>query len=546
MSLPRYLINFDSTSLPTHFFDVVVIGSGVAGLSTAIRLGKSFRVALLTKTELSHTATRYAQGGIAAAVGVGDTPDLHYKDTIETGRGLSDPKAVRVLTNEGPECIKELAAWGVTFDREKGRFSLAREGGHSRARVVHSRDTTGSEVETNLVQIVTGLSNVSIQERVFAVDLLTEDGRCVGVLAMDSDKPLIFLTRAVVMAAGGMGQLYSTTTNPPICTGDGLAMAYRAGARLADVEFLQFHPTTLHISLSPRFLISEAVRGEGAYLRDNQGRRFMADVHPLAELAPRDVVVREMILVMRKTGQDHVYLDLTRIPEERFRHRFPAIYERLIEKGFDIARDMIPVSAAAHYMSGGIKTDLDGRTNIPGLFAVGEVAYTGVHGANRLASNSLLEGLVFSRRASRALETSLERESSKEVNPSTSSGQVFSLRYDYNRLVKKFDIHLERQELQKTMMEWVGVLRSGERLNRALDFFQSRRDLLYTRFDSPQALELQNMLTVGKLMATAAFIREESRGSHWREDFPYEDDEKWLKHITLSRDEEDIEVEIGK
>lgn len=538
MSLPRYLINFDTTSLPAHSFDVVIIGSGVAGLSTAIRLGKSFKVALLTKTELSHTATRYAQGGIAVAVGAGDSPDLHFRDTIETGRGLSDPKAVRVLTNEGPECIEELAGWGVTFDKEKGKFSLAREGGHSRARVVHARDVTGSEVETNLVQIVTDLPNVSIRERIFASDILTEDGKCVGALAMDSDKPAIFLAKAVVMAAGGMGQLYSITTNPLICTGDGLAMAYRAGALLTDVEFLQFHPTTLHISSSPRFLISEAVRGEGAYLRDKQGRRFMVNVHPQAELAPRDVIVREMVLMMRKTGQDHVYLDLTRMPEERFRRRFPAIHERLFENGFDVSRDMIPVSSAAHYMSGGIETDLNGQTSIPGLFAVGEVAYTGVHGANRLGSNSLLEGLVFSRRASRALENLLERESLKEAN--------FSFRYDYNRLVKKFDINLERQELQKTMTEQVGVLRSAEGLNRALDFFQSRRDLLYTGFDSAPALELQNMLTVGRLVAMAALIREESRGSHWREDFPYEDDEKWLKHITLSRNEEDIEVEIGK
>lgn len=533
----RYLVDFDADTLPKYPFDVLIIGSGVAGLSTALWVGKSFKTALLTKTELSHTATRYAQGGIAVAIGSGDSPEDHFKDTMETGRGLSDPKAVRILTTEGPECIKELEAFGVVFDKEKGNFSLAREGGHSRARVVHTKDATGSEVETHLVSQIKTLPNVTIFEDIFVLDLLTDDGRCIGALALNKGKLSVFLASAVMIAAGGMGQLYSVTTNPPISTGDGLAMAFRAGANLADTEFLQFHPTALHVSGTPRFLISEAVRGEGAYLRDEKGNRFAQDAHPLAELAPRDVVVREMVLTMRKQGKGHLYLDCTHLPKEKFRERFPSIFEELRSRGFDPSKDMIPVSPAAHYMSGGIKTDLDGRTDLTGLFACGEVACSGVHGANRLASNSLLEGLVFSRRASRAI--------SQYVAGYSKSTDI-SLKHTAIRAKTRINVGKERKSLQEMMMKGVGVLRDEKGLKEALDFLKFREDLLNAEFKDTAGFELQNMITVGEIMATAALTREESRGSHWREDFPFEDDENWLKHITLKRGEEGIEIEASR
>lgn len=535
--VPRYLADFDADTLPKHLFDVLIIGSGVAGLSTALWVGKSFKTALLTKTELSHTATRYAQGGIAAAVGSGDSPESHFRDTIETGRGLSDPKAVRVLTTEGPECIKELEAFGVVFDKEKGSFSLAREGGHSRARVVHTKDATGSEVETHLVSQIKSLPKVTIFEDIFVLDLLTDNGRCLGAIALNKGKLNVFVASVVMLAAGGMGQLYPVTTNPPISTGDGLAMAFRAGVNLADTEFLQFHPTALHVSDIPRFLISEAVRGEGAYLRDEKGNRFAADAHPLAELAPRDVVVREMVLTMRKNGTDHLYLDCTHIPGGKFRERFPSILAELKARGFDPSKDMIPVSPAAHYMSGGIKTDLDGRTDLNGLFACGEVACSGVHGANRLASNSLLEGLVFSRRASHAIS---------ECLAGSAKSTDISVKHAASRAKTQINVGKERKSLQDAMMKGVGVLRDEKGLKKALDFIKFREDLLNVEFKDAAGFELQNMITVGEIMATAALTREESRGSHWREDFPFEDDENWLKHITLRRGEEGIDVEVSR
>jgi L-aspartate oxidase len=340
-----------------------------------------------------------------------------------------------------------------------------------------------------------------------------------------------------MLAAGGMGQLYSVTTNPSISTGDGLAMAFRASVNLADTEFLQFHPTALHVSDTPRFLISEAVRGEGAHLRDEKGNRFAQDAHPLAELAPRDVVVREMVLTMRKQGKDHLYLDCTHIPKEKFRERFPSIFEELRSRGFDSSKDMIPVSPAAHYMSGGIRTDLDGRTDLTGLFACGEVACSGVHGANRLASNSLLEGLVFSRRASRAI--------SQYVAGYSKSTDI-SLKHTAIRAKTQINVGKERKSLQDAMMKGVGVLRDEKGLKEALDFLKFREDLLNAEFKDTAGFELQNMITVGEIMATAALTREESRGSHWREDFPFEDDENWLKHITLRRGKEGIEIEVSK
>ncbi len=523
---PRYLTDFDLTELPSLAFDAVVIGSGVAGISTAYHLGKTAKVAVLTKSELSLTATRYAQGGIAAAVGEGDSPESHFEDTIQTGRGLCDEEAVRVLVTEGPSEIATLREIGAAFDcRPGGSLSLTLEAGHSCARVVHSKDTTGGEVESTLAATVRSMPGVSIFERVFVIDVITDDKRSVGVLAVLNGRLTAFLAPVVVLAAGGMGQLYSVTTNPPISTGDGLAMAYRAGAMLTDIEFVQFHPTALHTSVSPRFLISEAVRGEGAYLVDERGVRFMVDRHPMAELAPRDVVVRGEFEVMRATDTDHVYLDCRHLGGPYFAERFPAINDELLSNGIEVARDLIPVTPAAHYMSGGIKVDLDGRTGIDGLYACGEVACTGVHGANRLASNSLLEGLVFSRRAATNARAYIDEHGARAVPPLKSITADDGGTQTKGRAVMA--------ELKDRMQESAGVIRSAKSLTAVLDFIGANASYTFPGGPWADDYELSNMLTVGYIIAMAARTREESRGSHWRQDFPDENDETWRRHIAV-------------
>lgn len=533
---PRYLVDFNLKNLPVLCFDVVVVGSGVAGISSVYHLGKDTKTALLSKSELSLTATRYAQGGIAAAVGRGDSPENHFEDTIRTGRGLSNEEAVRTLVNEGPAEIDTLQKIGAIFDMSGRHLSLTLEAGHSFPRVVHSKDTTGGEVEATLARTVKDMPNVSIFERVFVIDVLTDDEGSKGVLGVLNGKLTAFLAPAVILAAGGVGQLYATTTNPSISTGDGLAMAYRAGATLTDLEFVQFHPTALNIPESPRFLISEAVRGEGAYLKDKNGVRFMVGRHKLAALAPRDVVVREMVIRMRETQDSQMYLDCRHMGHDFFSERFPAIYEELVEHGIDVDTQMIPITPAAHYMSGGVKTDLNGQTDIPGLFAAGEVACTGVHGANRLASNSLLEGLVFSRRAAAAalrfISMTTPHESKKlkyTIGPGAGT----------ERAARSIIT-----ELREIMEKDAGVVRTAESLKRALDFIDKHGQ--YLRPDAAWAddYELSNMLTVGMLVATAALEREESRGSHWREDFPEENDARWLKHIGLAAGGDEPNVSI--
>ncbi len=538
--VPRYLVNFDSSELPQHEFDVIIVGSGVAGLSCAYHLDRSLKVAVITKTELSYTATRYAQGGIAAAIGEQDSIKDHFNDTIDVGRGLCDLDAVEVLVAEGPDCIAELQQLGVPFDHQKGNLNLGLEAGHSFPRVVHTKDFTGSEVQIHLVDAVKGLSNVSIFEAVFVVDILTEESKAEGLLLLKDHQLSVFTAPTIVLAAGGMGQLFSVTTNPPISTGDGLAIAYRAGAVLSDAEFIQFHPTALHVPASPRFLISEAVRGEGAHIIDRNGNRFLVDVYPEAELAPRDEVVRQMFLTMRETNEDHVYLDCRHMGEDKFKIRFPAIYEKLVEHGINVAKDLIPISPAAHYMSGGVKTDLEGHTNIPGLMACGEVACTGVHGANRLASNSLLEGLVFSRRVAKAIEHDKLKVKNKR------KGGI-KIKHDFAFNPVNAEVIYERQRLQETMQRWGSVLRSEGSLSTVFRFLEERKDVSSMGFDSLGGFELLNLLILARIVNTACLRREESRGSHWREDFPYEDDEKWLKHILIGTDEDgQMTVQIAR
>ncbi len=529
--MPRYLINYSLKQLPTENYPVVVMGSGVAGLSAALAMARDYRVALLTKTALDQTATSRAQGGIASALGPGDTPELHKQDTLVSGKGLCEEKMVEILVREGPHRVRELIDdIGADFERVDGKLALTTEGGHSRARVVYARgDATGSEVEASLVRFLRNEEHVEIFENHFAIDIVTGPEGCCGLLAMDNEKGEIrfFRSPAVVLAAGGMGQLYAVTTNPSICTGDGVAMALRAGAEVADIEFMQFHPTSLHLPEIPRWLISEAVRGEGAHLVDQSGRRFMVGLHPLAELAPRDIVVNEMVKVMKDQEVDHLLLDATVIGTDRLKQRFPTIYRHCLEAGIDITRTPIPVSPAAHHMSGGMVTDSWGQSVVPGLYGCGEVACTGVHGANRLASNSLLEGLVFSRRIGEAIYRRMEECGSEPP----AAGQE----YVFERRRSRITARLLRGLIQQMMQDDMGFRRSREGLEEAALFLQGNTDVLQAEYHTIQGFEVQNMLTLANLMVQAALMREESRGCHFRIDFP-EPREEWRKHIVYRRD----------
>src|SRR5687767_7755063 len=399
----RYLVPFKASRLPQQFTDVLIIGGGVAGLRAAIAASDSAEVLLLTKDTIDQSNTWYAQGGIAAVLQPLDSVESHINDTKIGGAGLCDDEAVRITVEEGPQRVLELLNWGINFDKKQGNpydLAFTREGGHSFARILHAYgDATGRELAQTLINTVRGRENVRVSERSFAIDLLTHEGKCVGALAYFNNQINIIWAKRTILASGGAGQLYRESTNPPIATADGHAMAYRAGAAMQDMEMVQFHPTTLYVAGSSRALITEAVRGEGAYLVDRNGKRFMKDYHESAELAPRDVVSRAIVEQIRKTHFSHVYLDVRHLPNPEFRERFPQLARLLDEFGIDASKDLIPIHPAAHYMIGGIDVDGWGRSSLPGLYAVGEASCTGLHGANRLGSNSLLEGLAFGARA---------------------------------------------------------------------------------------------------------------------------------------------------
>ncbi|MHB8840798.1 MAG: L-aspartate oxidase [Candidatus Aquicultor sp.] len=523
--IPRYLVNFNTDNIDKVATDVVVVGSGVAGLSAALEISKQFDVALVTKSELKETATWYAQGGVATAVSPEDSPKLHLKDTLEAGAGLCDREAVDVLVNEASDRIGELIRLGAKFDWQGDHIGLSREGGHRLARILHSGDATGSEIEATLIRTAEAWKSVQVFENRFSLDVLVENGRCAGIICLDeaTGRLVVHFAKAVILATGGAGQLFSVTTSPTISTGDGIAMAYRAGAVVTDMEFMQFHPTALDKDAMPRFLITEAMRGEGAYLRDCNGERFMVGKHPLAELAPRDVVTREMVRVMHRCDDSPVYLDATHLPKEKLKERFPNIWAHCREKGINISKDFIPVRPAAHYTIAGVKTDLDGRTTIPGLYATGETACTGVHGANRLASNSLLEGLVFSKRITETVIAKLSEEE-QETNPG------IHVAYDLDRPDIKVDFKRERQWLQKLMTDYVGVVRSESGLEYAISQLDTKHELLKAGFVQLEGFELQNMITLAGLFARSALERKETRGVHCREDYP-EPSNAWLRHI---------------
>jgi L-aspartate oxidase len=528
----RYLLGFNTDECAQHTCDVLVVGSGIAGLVAALDASKTRTVSLITKARLTEANTWYAQGGIAGAVGEADSVDLHLADTLVVGAGLCDEDVVRAVVGEAPQALTELQATGMHFDlAEGGQVALAREGGHSLPRVLHSGDATGAAVQEALTRAVRASEHVEVFEQRFLVDLLTSGERCVGAFVIDAEtgEREVFWAGAIVLATGGAGQAFRVTTNPLIATGDGLAAAWRAGAEVADLEFVQFHPTALDHEAAPRFLITEALRGEGAFLLDCNEERFMLGVHPLAELAPRDVVSREIERVMQRCERKSVWLDARHLGEEYLKARFPTIWEACLEAGYDLSRDLLPVAPAAHYIVGGVRVDIDGRTSVPGLYASGEVTASGLHGANRLASNSLLEGLVFSRRIVRALDVDDEVVEIPE-HVSASPGRVAP-----GTTAAGCDPAEAPTLLRDTMQRLVGMSRTDAGLAEAAGVLGDISCVVDMTSARQSDLELANLTTVATLITHAAWLRTESRGCHSRIDFPERDDEHWRVRTVFRR-----------
>jgi L-aspartate oxidase len=513
--------------------DFLVVGSGVAGLRAAIGLAAAGRVLVLTKASPAESNTGYAQGGIAAAVGGDDTPALHAADTIRAGDGLCDEAAVAVLVEQGPPLVRELIDWGARFDRgPDGRPALGREAAHSVRRVLHAGDATGREIGRVLWDRVNAVAGVTTIDHAFVTDLLIEGGRVRGAAYLDRDAVRIEVSaRAILLATGGAGQTFRETTNPVVATGDGIALAYHAGARVADLEFVQFHPTALSVEGAPRFLISEALRGEGARLVNVHDEAFMLRYHPDGDLAPRDIVSRGIAREVERTGAP-VHLVLSHLDPEFVVRRFPTIAAMCRQVGLDLARDPIPVGPAAHYVMGGVDTDEWGRTSLPGLYAAGEVACTGVHGANRLASNSLLEGLVFGARAADAMQQPpLAAPLKPDRVMADGSWRMAEHGDEPTRVaIRHQPSAMTMDSIRGLMWRNVGLFRSRERLTHALAALDAARwpDVPVTADE----WRLRNLLTVARLIAAAALRREESRGGHFREDFPTRDDARWRVHVV--------------
>ncbi|HHT79318.1 MAG TPA: L-aspartate oxidase [Actinobacteria bacterium] len=571
-TFPRFLVNPSYYERIHDFSDCIIIGSGIAGLSTAIRLSNHIKVKIFTKSSLSESNTWYAQGGIAAAIKNPDNWKKHYEDTMVSGQGLCDSKAVKTLVKSAPEMIENLIEDGVAFDIVNGEIGLTLEGGHSSPRILHAGgDATGEEIEKKLIIYSKKINNIEFYLENFVLDILTSDDSVCGIIVLNSatGKIEIHPCSNIVISTGGIGQLYKITTNPVVSTGDGIAMSYRAGAEIKDIEFIQFHPTVFRTNDDKLFLITEALRGEGAFLRDTDGNRFMIGRHPLAELAPRDIVVKEMTIVMKKNRKDYVFLDATHIDKHLLNIRFPNIVKKLKENGLDLKKDLIKVSPAAHYLNGGIKTTLDGETNIRGLFACGETAATGAHGANRLASNSLMEGLVFGTRIYNRILKNI-----KDRNPSGNNRNSSAESEDFIKVIKKIIISEEskqqegfygadnkaelkkqktavsddsagkevtdriREKLRYFMTSRVGILREKERLEKVLVFADEHLEnqSFYNRTDI-ETNELLNMFFVARLIIVSALLREESRGTHQRCDFPQTNDNNWKKHIIQKKND---------
>jgi L-aspartate oxidase len=547
----RFLVSFNPKKTSHYFTDILVIGAGIAGLRAALEVPPSLDVLVVTKDSLQQSNSNYAQGGIAGVLSPEDRFENHIEDTIKAGGGLCHPDIVEMVVREAPGQINDLIRWGTHFDLEEGHLALTREGGHSHRRIVHALgDATGHEVMRAIIARSRQAANITLWDNAFTLDLLAKDQTCVGALV---DRPgqgkMLIWAKQTILASGGAGMVYRETTNPPVATGDGMAAAYRAGAQLRDMEFMQFHPTVLYVAGSSRFLISEAVRGEGAYLRDKNNERFMLKEDPRAELAPRDVVAQAIVRCMERTQHPNVYLDLRHLDPAMVRRRFPGIDKVCKGFGLDITIDLVPIRPGAHYMIGGVIVDGEGRTNLPGLWAAGEVASTGLHGANRLASNSLLEGLVFGASCGRGAA-----EAASHMPDTFSVGCVGFSGQDSNRQARvafwpenpthptkesDLDVTDITNSLRSMMVRHMGVVRRGEGLETAKENVAFWcRYVLGREFDSRPGWELQNMLTIARLMIHSALEREESRGVHFRSDFPKRDDEHWHRHLVCPGPEE--------
>ena len=524
--------------MPEHF-DYLIIGSGIAGLTFALKVAGSGAVAIVTKKGGSESSTNYAQGGIASVFDPQDSLEKHVQDTLAAGCGISRREAVETIVKEGPERVRELFSLGVDFTRTREAngaetFDLGREGGHTEQRIVHARDYTGMAVEKTLLNKCLEHPNIRFFQDHYALDLLIDedDGSCIGasVLANESRKVLYFSARITLLCTGGIGRIYLHTTNPAIATGDGAAMAYRAGVTLGNLEFMQFHPTSLFRRAERSFLISEAVRGFGGIMLNEAGGRFMENYHPGMELAPRDIVARAIDAEMKMTGDPCVFLDVTHLDSDKLIDRFPQIYANCLKHNIDITRDKIPVVPAAHYICGGVVTDLFGRTSMKGLYATGEVAMTGVHGANRLASNSLLEAVVFSHRAAKTAEKAVTEIKRTDYLPEKSYGNV-------GRDEEEILITHDRIEIQRLMWDYVGIVRSNMRLQRAAErvkiIAEDVEEFYQNAPLTESSVELRNIATVAGLVIRCAQNRKESRGLHYNVDYPERDDVNWQKETIM-------------
>ena len=508
-------------------FDYILVGSGIAGLYTALQAREQGSVLILTKGNIEDCNTKHAQGGIAAPIGANDSPDLHFRDTIAAGDGLCNEEAVRILATEAPDRIADLVNLGVPFDTLDGKIALTTEAAHSVPRILHAGgDATGEHIEVTLSRRVRA-TDIKVMEQSLVTEILLDKDYACGVRSLDchTGKSEDFTGKSIILATGGGGQLYKLNTNSEIATGDGIALAFKAGAEIADIEFFQFHPTCLFKPDVPPFLISEAVRGEGGILRNVNGRRFMYDYTPEGELAPRDVVARSIVYEMEKTEADHVFIDVTHLPRSLTTSRFPHIYRYCMEHGMDITKVPVPVAPAAHYMMGGVKVNTWGETNVPGLFATGETACTGVHGANRLASNSMLEVLVFSKRILEKSRGNISGQPNKK--PLTDEFHTLPGRKASANLPK-----LTTSNLQELMWDKVGIIRNRRTLREAAQILANWQRALPTTAERASQ-ELSNMVITGRLMAEAALIREESRGAHFRSDFPQKKPE-WQHHVVFT------------
>ena len=511
-------------------YDYVIIGSGIAGLYTALLAKKYGSVLVITKGSIDDTNTKFAQGGIAAAIGKDDSPELHFQDTIAAGDGLCNEEAVHILVDEAADCIADLVNFAVPFDTLNGEIALTREAAHSMPRILHAGgDATGERIETTLSGQVHS-AKIRVLEDSLVTEIVVEDGTVRGIKVLDCRTSSVeeFGCRYLILATGGAGQLFKVNTNSNVATGDGIALAYDAGAEITDMEFYQFHPTALHMPGVTPFLISEAVRGEGGMLRNANGRRFMFDYTLAGELAPRDIVSRSILAEMKKTSSDKVFIDVTHLPPSKITTRFPHIFRFCQEQGLDITHDLIPVAPAAHYMIGGVKTNVWGETSIPGLFACGETACTGIHGANRLASNSLLEAMVFGKRIIKRTGDGVKTVSSPE-NWGVEVHHSLS-----RKRVTKAALAPSLSALQQLHWDKVGIIRNREGLAEVASILASWQKSLPPPSDRP-SYELSNLVATGRLMTEAALLREESRGAHFRSDFPQHLAE-WQRHIVFSKE----------